>query len=217
MSTSTYSEIERGHFVSLPRLRAAAATLEVRIDLLARWRGGDLDRLVGGRHSAMAERVAGFVARGGWEVHPEVSFNHFGERGAIDLVGWNAGQAALLIVELKTELVDVGELLATADRRRRLVPHIAKERGWAPRHVGTWLVIADSRTNRRHVASHRAVLRAAFPEDGRAVRGWLAEPIRAQAALWFLTDDDQRRTGRGAAPTKRVSRRGTCTVRLSPP
>jgi transcriptional regulator with XRE-family HTH domain len=206
MSTSTYSAIERGHIVSLPRLRAAAATLEVRIDLVARWRGGDLDRLVRGRHSAMSEQVASMLIDQGWTVLPEVSFNRYGERGVIDLVGWHAGTRAVLIVELKTELVDIGEVLATSDRRRRLIGHIASERGWQPKHVGTWLVIAESRTNRRHVAMHQALLRAAFPEDGRATRGWLAKPNRPQAGLWFLTNSSTARVGRGQAPIKRVSR-----------
>jgi Holliday junction resolvase-like predicted endonuclease len=206
MSTSTYSALERGDIVSLPRLRAAAAVLEVRIELVARWRGGDLDRLVRGRHSAMSEHVASLLAREGWAVLPEVSFNRYGERGVIDIVGWHAGRRAVLIVELKTEIVDVGEVLATSDRRRRLVGHVAAERGWQPQHVGTWLVVAESRTNRRHFATHQALLRAAFPEDGRAVRGWLARPDRPQAALWFLTDSSPRRIRRGQAPIKRVSR-----------
>jgi len=207
MSTSTYSTIERGHFISLPRLRAAAASLEVRIELTPRWRGGDLERLIRGRHSAMSEQVATLLLQAGWTVQPEVSFNHYGERGVVDLLAWHSGRETILIVELKTELVDVGAILATADRRKRLIGHIADQRGWRPARVGTWIVIAESRTNRRHLAMHRAILRAAFPEDGRAVRSWLADPNRPQAALWFLTDTGARRLGRGHAPMKRVSGR----------
>src|SRR5437867_5745108 len=105
MSTSTYSALERGHIVSLPRLRAAAASLEVRIDLIARWRGGDLDRLVRGRHSARSEQVASWLVEKGWRVAPEVSFNRYGERGVSDLVGLHAEFRSVLIFELKTDLV----------------------------------------------------------------------------------------------------------------
>jgi hypothetical protein len=126
-----------------------------------RWRGGDLDRLLHARHGAMSEQAARLLAEFGWDVHPEVSFNHFGERGVIDIVGWHAARRAIVIVELKTELVDVSDLLGTMDRRRRLVSHIARERGWRAEHLGAWIVVAESRTNRRHVAQHRQILRAA--------------------------------------------------------
>lgn len=206
ISRTAYSRIERGHLESttIHAIRAAAAALEIRIGLLARWRGGDLDRLLSARHAVMGERVAGRLGLAGWDVAPEVSFNHFGERGVIDLLAWHARRRALLVVELKTELVDVNEVLGTMDRRRRLMPTIAGGRGWVPAHLGAWLVIADSRTNRRHVAAHRELLRAAFPEDGRQVATWLSEPDRPHSALWFLPDDLGRNAGRGLAPRKRV-------------
>jgi hypothetical protein len=41
------SLIERGHLdtLSLRTMRRVAAVLDVRLDLVARWRGGELDRL----------------------------------------------------------------------------------------------------------------------------------------------------------------------------
>ena len=171
MSRPAYSRIERGHLANLPRVRAAANALEMRAEISVYWRGGDLERLLRARHAAMSEAVAGMLRAAGWEVHPEVSFNHFGERGVIDVVGWHPGWRTMLIIELKTELVDVGELLGTMDRRRRLGPRLAQERGWRPERIGAWIVLAESRTNRRHVARHREVMRSAFPEGGHAVRG----------------------------------------------
>lgn len=208
VSRSTYSAIERGHIdrATLATLRRIGAALEARIDLSLRWRGGDLDRLLRGRHSAMSELVARMLRDAGWGVIPELSFNHFGERGVIDLVAWHAGRRALLLVEIKTEIVDLGDLLGTADRRRRLARTIARERGWLPEHIGTWIVVADSRTNRRRLAA-RELLRAAFPEDGRRVVQWLSEPTRHQAALWFLPYADASSPRRDLGPMKRVRRR----------
>jgi transcriptional regulator with XRE-family HTH domain len=53
VSPSTVSRIERGHFgsVSLDAVRAVAKVLEIRVDLVARWKAGDLDRLLNARHS----------------------------------------------------------------------------------------------------------------------------------------------------------------------
>ena len=42
---------------------------------------------------------------------PEVSFSIYGERGVIDILAWHPGRRALLIIELKTDIVDVNELV----------------------------------------------------------------------------------------------------------
>lgn len=200
ISASAYSELERGHIdtVSLGRLRMVASVLEVRLFLEPRWRGAGLDRALSAGHGSMTEAVARILIEDGWEVRPEVSFNHYGERGIIDLVAWHAPTRTLLLVELKTELVDINDLLAVTDRRRRLAATIVEQFGWKPRTVGQWVVVAEGRTNRRRVAEHRAALRAAFPDDGRSVAGWLAAPARPASALWFLPDSSaagHRRSG----------------------
>ena len=64
------------------------------------------------------------------------------------------------------------------DRRRRLADRIGAERGWRPARVGTWVILADTRTNRRHVARHRRLLRRAFPANGHAMRSWLRTACR---------------------------------------
>jgi transcriptional regulator with XRE-family HTH domain len=209
MSPSTYSRVERGHIatVSLTMVRSAAGALDIRVELVPRWRGGDLDRLLRGRHAAMSEAVTRQLIGSGWEVAPEVSFNHYGERGVIDLVAWHPAARTLLIVELKTEIVDVNELLGVMDRRCRIAPQAVRERGWVAHDTSAWIVVAESRTNRRRIAEFRSVLRAAFPEDGRSVAGWLSRPTRQQRALWILPDARSGTLGRNSAPIKRVRSR----------
>ncbi len=174
------SAIERGHVASatVATLRRVAAALDARIDLVARWRGGDLDRLLNRRHSLLHEDVARTFARRwpSWTLAPEVSFSIYGERGIIDLLAWHPAARALLVIELKTELVDVNEVIGTLDRKRRLAAKIAAERGWRPAAVSQWLVLADDRTTRRRVEAHRTMLRAAYPADGRGMRAWLRDP-----------------------------------------
>lgn len=209
VGTSTYSEIERGLLdgVTLRTLRRVCGALEVRLDLLPRWRGGDLDRLLHGRHAAMGSILAARLRGEGWEIAPEVSFNVYGERGIIDLLAWHPARRALLVIELKTELVDPNELLGTMDRRLRLARRIAEDRGWTDvATVSGWIVIAESRMNRRHVSAVRSLLRAAFPEDGRAARRWLRDPDRRQLALLFLSDAAEGSAVRHLAPRKRVRR-----------
>jgi transcriptional regulator with XRE-family HTH domain len=206
ISDSLYSELERGQLngVSLGRLRRVAAVLEVDLYLEPRWRGGTLERLVSGRHAAMTEAVTTVLIAAGWEVRPEVSFNVYGERGIVDLVAWHAATRTLLLVEIKTELTDLNGLLGVADRRRRLASQIAASCGWEPITISEWIVVAEGRTNRRRVAEHRTMLKAAYPADGRSVAGWLANPDAPMRALWFLPDSTQAGVRRVQAPRVRV-------------
>lgn len=170
--------------VSLDTLRDVARVLDIRLDLYARWRGGSLDRLLSARHSLLAESVAAdFASRDGWQIAPEVSFSIYGERGAIDILAFHMPSRSLLVIELKTEIVDVNELLGTLDRKHRLALGIARERGWTPASVSRWLIVSRDRTNLRRIDAHRAVLRAAFPIDGRSMSRWLRDPRGPVSAL----------------------------------
>jgi transcriptional regulator with XRE-family HTH domain len=206
ISAASYSDLERGQIdrMALRRLRAVAAVLDVRLVLEPRWRGAALDRLLSSRHASMTEELTRLLLDAGWEVRPEVSFNHFGERGVVDIVAWRASSRALLLVELKTELVNPNDLLTVTDRRRRLADHIAAPFGWRALVVAQWVVVAESRTNRRRLAEHRRSLRAAFPSDGRAVAGWLRRPVQTVSALWFLPDSSSAGLRRARAPRLRV-------------
>lgn len=206
VSRGLYSAIERGQLdrVPLGTLRKVATVLEVRLPIEPSWRGGRIERVISGQHAAMAERVAAMLVAAGWEVRPEASFNNFGERGVVDLVGWHPGRRTLLLIEIKTELVDPSGLLMATDLRRRLAGVIARDSGWSPSLVAQWVVLAEGRNHRR-VAEHRSLLRAAFPTDGRSIPGWLQDPSSPLDALWFLPDVAVRSTGRTAQGSQRVA------------
>jgi len=91
----------------------------------------------------------------GWTFDPEVSFSYFGERGVIDVLGWHAEAATMLVIELKTEIVDVQELMGTMDRRVRLAPRIANDRGHRARNVAAWVILANDRSNHCRLHDHR--------------------------------------------------------------
>ncbi len=175
--------------MTLATIERVCRVLDVRVALYPRWRGGDLDRLLNAGHAAMHEAVARWFRRRwpGWTTVPEVSFAYWGERGVIDVLAWHAESRTLLVVELKTELVDLNETVGTLDRKRRLAARIARDRGWNPVTIGVWLVVASGRTNRRRAADHTTYLRSAYPADARAIRGWLARPSGPIAAMSLET------------------------------
>jgi transcriptional regulator with XRE-family HTH domain len=203
VSRSAISRLERGHFdtMTLTAVRAVAATLDVRVELLARWRGGDLDRLLNAGHSTLHESVARWFRAEypAWILAPEVTFAIYADRGTIDILAWHPGRRAVLVVELKTELVDMNELVGTLDRKRRVAKQVARERGWDALGVSAWLIITDTRTNRRRRDAHVAMLAGALPDARPAVRRWLRDPVGVLGALTFWSDRDIE------APRKRVS------------
>lgn len=189
ISQATVSRIERGHLGGLPLadIRAVVTALEVRLDIVPSWRGGDLDRLMNARHGALHEALAQRFGRlSGWESAAEVSFSIYGERGVIDRLAFHSGRRMLGVFELKADLTDAGGLVAQVDRYRRLASIVARQRGWEARAVGCWVLLADTDTNRRRLAVHEALLRGAFPLDGRALTQWLHDPEGAVAGLSFL-------------------------------
>lgn len=209
VTRSDVSRLERGKAGELDVnvILRIVSTLGGRLELNILWQGGELDRLLNARHSALHEAVARhFVRLPGWVLAPEVSFAIRGERGVIDILAWHAATRALLVIELKTEIVDINALMGTVDRKRRLAAAVARDRGWFPSSVSAWVIVGESKTNRRRVQAHAATLRAAFPLDGRQVQRWLRQPIGALACLSFWPNAHGARTKSDLASVKRVRR-----------
>jgi transcriptional regulator with XRE-family HTH domain len=144
VSQTTVSRLERGNLDAVPiaTLRAVAGALDVRATVELRGSGADLDRLLAAGHSAMHEELARlFAGLPDWVSLPEVTFAIYGERGAIDVLAWHEPTRSLLVIELKTELVDIQDTVGTLDRKVRLAVTIARERGWDPLTVSSWLLI----------------------------------------------------------------------------
>lgn len=220
VSDATISRVERGHIdgVSVGTLRRIASALDIRVELVPRSRSANLERLVSAKHGELAESVIRWMsAFDGWIVRPEVSFSRFGERGIVDLLAWHPGRRALLVIELKTAIVDVGELLGTLDRKIRNAWEIARELGWDPLTVSCALVVADGATNRRRVTAHRATFRASLPGGIVAFRHWLREPAAALRTLLFFADRHQGQVIQRFDHRQRVTvpRRRPTTPRLS--
>jgi transcriptional regulator with XRE-family HTH domain len=207
VSQSSVSRIERGHMASLPLgvVRAVAAVLEIRLDTVPLWRGGNLERVMNARHSALHERLADRLAgETGWVSAAEVSYSIYGERGVIDRLGFHAARRMLAVFEIKADLADPAGLVAQVDRYRRLAPEVAAARGWEGGAVSCWAVVADTDTNRRRLAAHRELLRGAFPLDGRAFWEWLRDPVERVDGLMFLAYPHAQTGTRSHSTVKRV-------------
>jgi transcriptional regulator with XRE-family HTH domain len=189
VSQGVVSLIERGRIemVSVRNIEAVAAVLGATVRIEARWRGGDLDRLLDRDHARVAEFVASELPRPDWLLRPEYEFNRYGDRGSVDLLAWHPKERVLLIVEVKTRLTDLQATLASYARKLRVVPQVVEEReGWDVARVGRLLVVIGSTANRAIVANHPTIFDASFPQRGHEVRRWLRSPRSTLGGLWFI-------------------------------
>jgi transcriptional regulator with XRE-family HTH domain len=215
VSDTTVSRLERGQLetLSVAVIRRVARVLEVRMDFAPWSRRGDLHRFATAEHAALVEYIVRRLESLGWIARAEVSFSHAGERGFVDILAWHAATRTVLVIEVKTEIVDIGEALGTFDRKRRLAPTIARGLGWDVASLGAALIVQDTRTNRRRVAAHRATIGTQLPQDGRRLGGYLHRPGGSVAAVAFWTNNHPGTLRPTKPGSRRVRRANSCSIR----
>jgi len=161
----------------LRTLCAVFDVVEADVEVVVRYRGGELDRLMDAGHAATVATLATHLREAGWRVEVEVSFNHYGDRGSIDLLAQHPATRTLLVVEAKTEIASAEEMLRRLDVKARVAPLLAPERfGEQPARVVRLLAVTASSANRSRVARLEPLLAAAFPLRGRVLAGWPRVP-----------------------------------------
>jgi transcriptional regulator with XRE-family HTH domain len=203
VSRETISRVERGEIdgVTVGFLDRLASALGATLFIELRLHGEQLDRLMDSGHAALEQLIVQGLRAANWTSEVEVSFNWYGDRGRCDAVAFDPATRTLLIVEAKTRLGDVQELLGRLDVKVRLGKQIAHRIGWPePARVIPCLVVAEGRTARRVVAAHAALF-ARFTHRGRAADRWLAAPDSDEHVggllLFEPLPDSHRATARG--------------------
>ncbi len=185
-------------------IRSVARALGASVDLAPRWRGPELDRLLDAAHAALVEAAVKELRRLGWTVVVEWSFNHFGDRGSVDVLAWRDDRRALLVSEVKSIVVDTLEIHAGMDRKVRVARLLLpKERGWHPLVVARVQILPASSTSYDVLRRHGATFGAALAARTTDVRRWLADPQGDLAGIWFVRD-----TAGGGKPDVNVLGRG---------
>ncbi len=200
VSRTTISRIERGQLagMTLRRLSEVAASLGASLQVTVRWNGEALDRLLDEGHARLVAAVVSHLNELGWETAVEVSFAVGVERGSIDVLGYHRRTGSLLVGEVKSVVPDAGGTVYGLDRKARLAPVIARERGLAVRTVSRLLIVGDSRTARRRIARFAALWAAAFPVRGKQLAAWLRDPGERSVSGLLLIE-----TGTSAAVSMR--------------
>jgi Holliday junction resolvase-like predicted endonuclease len=194
MSGPTVSRIERGNVrvLSVDAIDRIASALGASVDITLRWEGEQLDRLMDASHAWLEEQTAAHLSSSGWQVSAEVSFNHYGDRGRVDVLAFHPTTRIVLVVEVKSGIGDVQDTLGRLDVKSRLGRSLADAAGWAgARAVVPTLVVADTRSARRVVAEHEALF-SRFALRGRSALAWTRRPSvpAPSGLLWFAIVPD---------------------------
>jgi hypothetical protein len=178
--------------VSLGTVERVAEALGATLDVTLRWQGEQLDRLLDAAHASIQEQTAALLGSSGWSVRPEVSFNHFGDRGRVDLLAFHPGSSVVLVIEVKGSIGDLQDAIGRLDVKLRLGRSLADASGWAGvRAFVPAFVFADTRTVRRTIALHAAIF-ARFTVRGRSAQAWVRRPSlpAPTGLLWFVNVPD---------------------------
>ncbi len=206
VSQQTVSSIERGHADSatLGLVKSVARPLGITVDLVFKWHGPELDRLVDARHARIVKAVVALLGKD-WQVVVEYTFNHYGDRGSVDVMAWNAAKQAFILVEVKSELDSLEAVLRSMDVKVRVVPGLVlREKGWCAMAIGSVLVLPDEATSRRAVDRLSPVFDVALPSRTVVIRQWLRSPVGPVRGIWFLPDTADRRAIRNPGSSGRV-------------
>ena len=199
VSRSAISRVEHGHLggVSVRTLTRVVEALEASAELIVRWHGEQLDRLIDANHARLVQAVVSLLESLGWMTRVEVSFNHYGDRGRVDVLAMHGRSRTLLVVEVKSAIGDTQDTIGRLDVKVRLGSMLSSSVGWEqPTRIVPALVIADSRVARRVVAEHDGIF-LRFDTRGRAALAWLrrVESAEPTGLLWFANLPNARGAG----------------------
>jgi transcriptional regulator with XRE-family HTH domain len=187
---------------SLDVILRLAAALGLEVDLSFR-----SPVIVGDRRQrdAVHARCSGYVDRrlraAGWETAREIAFLDGRWRGWIDLLAYDRRTGTLIVIEIKTVIDDVGDLERQVGWYDRMARRVARDQGWQPRRIVTWLLVLSSEHNEQVLTQNRDVIDRAFPVRSSSMERVLEDP----AATWP--------SGRAVAMIDPARRRRTWLVR----
>lgn len=198
VSQSWVSRVERGECadVSIAAVERLLVAMGARLILDASAPFLAMSRQRDAVHARCTSQVARRLEASGWEVATEVEVGGDRSRGWIDVLAWHPETGWLLVIEVKTELRDLGAIERSLNWYEREAWAAARRQGWRPRVVvGSLLLLATDAVDAR-VRDNRDALSRSFPTRARdlatiVTQGSLANASRARAIA--LIDPRSRR------------------------
>jgi transcriptional regulator with XRE-family HTH domain len=199
VSQSMVCRIERGQVHDLTfgtaesLLWAMGARLVVQVDSPFL---GDRERQRDPVHARLSAYVVRRLRAHGWEVRVEVEVGGDRSRGWIDVLAFHSTTGVLLVIELKTEIHDLGQIERSLGWYEREAWAAARRFGWRPSRLVGCLLLLMTEANDRRAAANRGSIDLGFPVRARdlirSVRGD-AEPMVEGRAIAMVDPRSKRR------------------------
>lgn len=126
------------------------------------------------QRDAVHARCIGFAARrlraAGWQVATEVEIRASRGPGWIDALAFHPGSRRLLVMEIKTEIDDLGRIQRTLGWYQHEAWTAAARLGWRPRAATAVLLLLATRANDQRLRANAAIVREAFPTEAAGLR-----------------------------------------------
>jgi transcriptional regulator with XRE-family HTH domain len=114
-------------------------------------------------HAVCVAYVQRRLERAGWLVAREVEIWTTGARGWIDVLALSPDGRHLLVIEVKTVLLDVGQIERTVGWYQRQALGAARRLGWRPATTTAWLLLLMTESNEAAIRGNREALAQSFP------------------------------------------------------
>ena len=141
---------------------------------------GDRELQRDSAHARCTAYVAGCLKRDGWQASTEVEIGGDDRsRGWIDVLAYNPVSRLLLVIEVKTEIRDLGAIERTLGWYEREAWAAAGRLGWRPRQAIGCLLLLATDANEARVADNGATFKTGFPIRATLLRQIVSEQVPA--------------------------------------
>jgi transcriptional regulator with XRE-family HTH domain len=128
-------------------------------------------------HARCVAYVARQLERAGFVVMTEVEIGGGRWLGFADVLAYHPMEHVLLVIEVKTEIVDVGEIDRAMGLYERGAWDAARRIGWRPRAVTGMLLVLATRENDVVLAEHRPLFDRSFRRRSKHLNALVREPV----------------------------------------
>jgi transcriptional regulator with XRE-family HTH domain len=145
-------------------------------------------------HGLCSAYVARRLGSVGWIVRREVEVVHGRSHGWIDVLAFDQASGTILVIEVKTEIDDLGRIERTLAWYEREAWMAARAFGWNARREASALVLLATDANERRLIEHRDVLATALPVRADQLAAGVAGPANlSRGPALALIDPRSRR------------------------
>jgi transcriptional regulator with XRE-family HTH domain len=145
-------------------------------------------------HARCTSHVGRRLERAGWIVAREVEVGGDRSRGWIDILAYHPPTGLMLVIEVKTELHDLGQIERSLGWYEREAWASGRRLGWRPRRAVGILLLLATEANDERLRSNREAVDAGFP-------------LRAGVLSRLVDGEELGTVGRGLAMIDPSSRR----------